>query len=347
MKDFSESKIKWMTTHGIGNKTREEKLVQPDMVVDGKHFGEIEQQQILKLCVHPFAKEYESYRFYDEMVLEHNDVYLLASEMFDKPDVDILFETKEMAKHLYEYSTHPKFAGGVLIIVGVSDIVLNDELVDGICILSCNPTNYYSTKDSFLTVNEKGFKDVERGCWIFNTEKENGYVCQVIDNNKTNVLKKIWREDFLKVKVLEDNYFQTKELASCLNGFIKDVYNEHNNIEEIDQIDMKNKVKRFFEETEDFSQEYLNEDVFGEEPEVVEAFENYKQSYQEQNEVQLQDEFEVNREAAKAAKRQFKSVLKLDKNFHVYIHGGRERVEKGFDEDKGLNFVKLYYKEEA
>ena len=41
------------------------------------------------------------------------------------------------------------------------------------------------------------------------------------------------------------------------------------------------------------------------------------------------------------------SVLKLDKNFHVYIHGKREYIEKGFDEEKGMHFYQLFFEEES
>jgi len=43
----------------------------------------------------------------------------------------------------------------------------------------------------------------------------------------------------------------------------------------------------------------------------------------------------------------FKSVLKLDKNFHVYIHGRRDLIERGYDEAVGKKFYKLYYDEES
>jgi len=42
----------------------------------------------------------------------------------------------------------------------------------------------------------------------------------------------------------------------------------------------------------------------------------------------------------------FKSVLKLDKNFSVYIHGNRNMVEKGEEAD-GRKFYKLYYDNES
>ncbi|MBK6777842.1 MAG: hypothetical protein IPG74_19090 [Flavobacteriales bacterium] len=42
----------------------------------------------------------------------------------------------------------------------------------------------------------------------------------------------------------------------------------------------------------------------------------------------------------------FKSVLKLDKNFHIYIHGDRNRIEQGVDE-QGRKFYKIYYDKES
>ena len=38
-------------------------------------------------------------------------------------------------------------------------------------------------------------------------------------------------------------------------------------------------------------------------------------------------------------------VIKLDKNFHFYVHGSRELIEQGVDEE-GRKFYKIYYKEE-
>jgi hypothetical protein len=43
--------------------------------------------------------------------------------------------------------------------------------------------------------------------------------------------------------------------------------------------------------------------------------------------------------------RVFKNILKLDKNFDIYIHGNRELIEKGIDEN-GRKYYKIYYEEE-
>jgi hypothetical protein len=36
--------------------------------------------------------------------------------------------------------------------------------------------------------------------------------------------------------------------------------------------------------------------------------------------------------AVKKQARSIKSIIKLDKNFHIYVHGHRELIEQGVDE---------------
>ena len=50
--------------------------------------------------------------------------------------------------------------------------------------------------------------------------------------------------------------------------------------------------------------------------------------------------------AVKKQARSIKSIIKLDKNFHIYVHGSRELIEQGVDEE-GRKFYKIYYKEES
>lgn len=75
-------------------------------------------------------------------------------------------------------------------------------------------------------------------------------------------------------------------------------------------------------------------------------FTSYLNNCQEEYEIQSLDSFGVSTNAVKSVQKSFKQVLKLDKNFHLYIHGNRELVENGFDEQKGMNYYKLYYHSE-
>ncbi|HWV68418.1 MAG TPA: hypothetical protein VN105_21315, partial [Chitinophaga sp.] len=61
----------------------------------------------------------------------------------------------------------------------------------------------------------------------------------------------------------------------------------------------------------------------------------------------IPDEFEISAPAVKKQQKVFKSILKLDRNFHVYIHGNREMIERGFDEATNMNYYKLLFENEA
>lgn len=61
----------------------------------------------------------------------------------------------------------------------------------------------------------------------------------------------------------------------------------------------------------------------------------------------IADTFDIADSAVKKALASFKRVIKLDKNFLITITGHKDMVEKGFDEEKSMNYYKLYFREEA
>jgi hypothetical protein len=72
----------------------------------------------------------------------------------------------------------------------------------------------------------------------------------------------------------------------------------------------------------------------------------YKSDYEQRYDTQIEDQFAISGAAVKKQARIYKSVLKLDRNFHIYIHGNSELIEKGVDDD-GRKFYKIYYQEES
>ena len=116
--------------------------------------------------------------------------------------------------------------------------------------------------------------------------------------------------------------------------FVQEVYNQENDIPKADQIDMLNRSIDYFKKADTFNENLFKEEVVSD-PQIIDAFENFKNYYEEKNELALKDE-----------KKYFKHVLKLDKNFHVYIHGQKKYIEKGYDSDRDMNYYKLYFREE-
>jgi hypothetical protein len=106
-----------------------------------------------------------------------------------------------------------------------------------------------------------------------------------------------------------------------------------------------NRSVNYFKKHDTFEKEEFETEVFANEN-VIESFRKFDQHYRQEHEVELSDSFEISAQAVKKQARIFKSILKLDKNFHIYIHGNRELIEQGTDEN-GRKFYKIYYETEA
>jgi hypothetical protein len=79
---------------------------------------------------------------------------------------------------------------------------------------------------------------------------------------------------------------------------------------------------------------------------MIESFRQFGSRYTESHDFDIASQFDISAMAVKKQARVFKSVLKLDKNFHIYIHGNTDLIEKGID-DNGRKFYKIYYQDES
>ena len=111
-----------------------------------------------------------------------------------------------------------------------------------------------------------------------------------------------------------------------------------------DQIDFLNKSVDYFKKHETFDKAEFEEEVFGD-SNVIESFRRFDSGYRQDNELELSDNFQISSQAVKKQSRVFKSILKLDRNFDIYIHGDKNLIEKGVEKD-GRKYYKIYYEEE-
>jgi hypothetical protein len=111
------------------------------------------------------------------------------------------------------------------------------------------------------------------------------------------------------------------------------------------KIDMLNRSMNYFKEKDAFDIDEFSSEVIGD-AKGIDSFKEYKKNYEQEYETEIADTFPISSQAVKKQARNYKSVLKLDKNFHIYIHGNNELIEKGFDEKRNLNYYKVYFREE-
>ena len=128
-------------------------------------------------------------------------------------------------------------------------------------------------------------------------------------------------------------------------NFVTKKLTEDFDVSKADQIDLLNRSVKYFKSHETFDKKDFEDDVF-QDKEVINAFHNFDEVYRDDNDIDIKDSFEISAQAVKKQTRIFKSVLKLDKNFHIYIHGNNELIEHGIEKD-GRKFYKIYFENES
>ncbi len=348
MLDLSNATIDKIIVHKIGNPSRDEQLVCSRTAFP---LNDSDLEAVLsRYFLSPFhKKDLGFYNFRHDTDLDLNEMYHYAGRMFT-PGESFDLQSVNIAKHLYDKSHHPKVKSGELYIVYLNNCMVDDELTDALGIFKSE------NKDTFLKVYASGegcnieYQDgininkLDKGCLIFNTEKDMGYKMCIVD--KTNAEEsQFWKDQFLKVSPRDDDFYQTRSQMALCKSFCNSVLTEDNDISRNRQLEVKEKVVQYFTEKEefvaqDFEQEVLQESV------VIDAYRDYRKQFAEQNNLLTKETFDIAQPAVKKDKKNFRSVIKLDKNFHVYVHGNPNMIEKGFDDNRGKFFYKLYFDEE-
>ncbi|MFM2358840.1 MAG: hypothetical protein RLY16_833, partial [Bacteroidota bacterium] len=260
--------------------------------------------------------------------------------------------SKQIAKHLFDISNHPKIKSGELYICDFQNLQLDGEMYNAVGIFKSESKEPYITVQQHSKYLELGYetaainiKKLDKGCLIFNTGAEDGYQVFVIDQTNRSSEAVYWVDEFLKLKVRNDNFNQTKNVLQVYKEFVTKQMDEEFDLSRADKIDLLNRSIKYFKDNDQFElDDFANEVIAN--PQGIESFKNYKQQYESDYEMPIEDSFSINDIAVKKQARVFKSVLKLDKNFHIYIHGNKEMIERGFDDDKNLHYYKVYFREE-
>ena len=336
--------------HHVGNKSQDEYFTLSEEEVDVKS-DEVLADLLMQYFMKPFAKANEVYRFYHPNdTLDLNEVFYFSRQYFSG-DLGFVEFSKSIAKFLYEVTEHPKIKSGELYVVALDNVQLEGEEHKAIGIFKSENKEAYLkvyTEASGLGVNyeEKAINinKLDKGVVIVNVEEEEGYKVLCVD--QTNGSEAVyWKDDFLKLKTRNDNYQQTGNLMKVYKNFVNDKIDEVFDMDKADKIDLMNRSMNYFKTKETFVEDEFNEEVIGN-PDAISLFKDYKSNFEDEFETPFQSNFDIAAPAVKKMASSYKSVLKLDKNFHIYVHGKRELLEKGYDEDKGMNYYKLYFENE-
>lgn len=345
MKSSQSSEIQDISIHYTGNRVNGEQLrLSKSPVKLGLEVSDLLSSYFLSAF-----KSQEYFTFFHESDLKLNEVFVYCERIFDDPD-SLHEQSQNLAKHLYDKSSHPKIKGGEFYTVFFRNCVLNNESFEAIGLFKSESREtflkVYPQGDSYSVESDEGINihKLDKGCLIFNMEKESGYRVMVVDNTNKGVEALYWTDDFLQIRPKRDEYYKTQNILTICKNFVTQELPQHFEVSKADQADLLNRSVKFFRDNEEFNMKEFSNEVM-ESPEVIKTFNKYRKNYQEEYDIEMDDQFAISDSAVKKQARIFKSVIKLDRNFHIYIHGNRNMIEQGVDES-GRKFYKIFYQEE-
>jgi hypothetical protein len=347
MIDYVTTILQSASVHHIGNKTNNEdlRLSKTLLDIEGPNIKEL----LSAFFLNPFAAP-EFYEFtFTNKDISLNPVFTFATGIFD--DAETLHDQSlNIATHLYERSLHPQIKSGDLFVVYFTNCNVEGETLDAVGIFKSE------NRQPFLKVDTQGeeftiryedginIEKLDKGCLIFNTNKATGYRVCVIDKSNKSVEAQFWKDDFLQLQPCKDDYHHTKEFMNITKNFVTKQFTEDFDVSKADQIDLLNRSVDYFKTHDTFVKKDFEKRVLND-PAIIGSFRDFEGAYRTLHESDANDNFEISVQAVKKQARVFKSVLKLDKNFHIYIHGNRELIEQGVERD-GRKFYKIYFEKE-
>ncbi len=147
-----------------------------------------------------------------------------------------------------------------------------------------------------------------------------------------------------QLESVPNSFYKTSEMIQLTNAFVKHKF-EDEELDKLQETEVMYRSKTYFDNVEQFDQNNYSNEVFQNE-QLSSEFEDFVEAQTQSLPAKINlHSFSISDQAVNKQKRIFKSVIKLDKNFHIYVHGDRNKITKGTDSD-GRKFYQIYYDEE-
>ena len=343
---YQSATITGLVLAKVGNFYREEPLQTSNEVC---RVSEDDRETLTGLFLKPF-KNLLSHRFHHHTSLEKHEMFQISAELFKAPG-KLLDKGIEIARHLYAKSNHPNIKSGDLCICLVDDVEVDGGMTNAICILKAEsvvPFLSIHAEDGDLKLHTtQGINPdkIDKGCLILNFMADQGYCVLSFDRSGES---KFWAREFLGLQTVPDAAFLTTTYADIAVAAVKHQLPEETPLEA--QSAAAREVITYFDDREHFDMQEFEEQVL-KAPEVVAKFHEEKAKLEEEHGVPLEPSFEIAPKEVKKACKRIAAVLRLDTGVEIHIKPTLETtqdavMERGFDEEKQMKFVKIFYNED-
>lgn len=329
------------TVQKVGNKLNEEGIAFASKADDITSASEF----ISALIKNTFRFDVFS-RLYAIDDLDSNNVYRFVRNIFSNKEC-FVSQSNNLARHLYDQSIHPNIINGEFYVIYIEDCYVNGQNADALLLLKTE------IKDSFLTVTyENGeysikpqfglsTKHIDKGCLIFNIEKDNGYLLSIVENSSTRQDGRYWTQNFLYAKEIISDFQHTENVANFCAALVQKVI-EINPKRALDLAKASRSITQRLQKngseintTDLISSLALDEDT-------TSVLSQFRHDYEEKV-GKIPDKFVCNQSALKRKTITKSNILRVGSGFEVKILDPSAEIDQGYDDEKGKSFLKLYF----
>jgi hypothetical protein len=345
--NFKEARLAAMSLARVGNPLRSESLR------TSRALCQFEDSEA-ELLTHCFLKSFralELHTLHHHSDLRQNELFGYASRIFDDNDT-LLEQGAAIARHLHAKSNHPNIKSGDLCVALIDDVLAGGERVQALSIVKSESTVPFlqiSERDGDLRLTtEQGIypDKIDKGCLIVDHDREHGFSVYLFDKSGSN--PHFWNRDFVGAAPVKSDDYLTKHYSKLCVAFAEKGLPEETMQEE--RLDVANRAIAYLEESEEFDLGEFQDRALAT-PERIEQFAAFKTEYEEEGGHELEDKFTVSKPEAKKARKRLKSRLKLDVGVELQFSSGfisqsDKFLERGFDEERQMEFVKVWFYQE-
>lgn len=338
-----------LSVHQVGNRSKGETL----FISENPYQLNDEITVLLKeYFLKPFREKEENYfHFIHDTDLEFHPLYTIACEIFDNEN-SIHENSKKIAALLYEQANHPHIKSGELYVTLLHDTILDGEKVSAIGIFKSEIKHHFlqfeehSQQIDLLLQEGVNLQKLDKGCIIFNTQRDNGFKILSMDSNRYDT--KYWINDFLGVDILTDENFLTKSYLKFCKDFAKDVILPAEDKQQ--EVLFMNRAINHFAQNSNFEESNFVNNVL-DNPDLIPEFKHYKVERGPKYKIEDVSEFPIVNKAVSNIRRKVKSVIQLDTNIEIKMdfvnpETAEKFVEKGWDGERQMYYYLVYFNKE-
>ena len=330
------------TVQKVGNKSREEGIAFASKADDMSFASEF----VSTLEKNKF--KFDTFSQFDSIdSLDMNPSYRFVRKIFENKD-EFVKQSNNLARHLYDQSIHPHISNGEFYVIYIDGCIINDETVDAVMLLKTE------AKDNFLTVSyENGeysiksqlglsTKHLDKGCIIFNTQSDNGYLISIVETSTIRQDGRYWSNNFLYIKEIITDFQQNEHIPEFCSTVVRQI-SKGNPEKSLDLVKASRKIIQILqnEGREVNTNELISSLAIDEE--VASMLLSYKREYEERS-GEMPETFKLAQNAAKRKAITKANILKIGSGFELKVLDSSAIIEQGYDDEKKQNFLKLYYR---